>query len=220
MKVILKVISLLWMCIFASCNGNKQNSNQTDIDSIRVVEPIDNHDSKKFFDEHKVIADLNFFITKEDFSKNERNYLSSMWREDWLAYFVGDYNAGYNPDAYFENDSLYYINFKGRSFDIEDYNGKLKSQYKKLNKLYTSKYGRPDFETYSFPALYDTNPGYYHELSRWDLGKKTISIRLSENSSHYFHIELVIYRNDIEKRVRDRKEKESKEQQSSASAII
>lgn len=200
----------------SSC-GNTQTkpADTTDIE-IEVVEKATEHHPE----EDKVIADLSFFISKNDFKKNEKKYLEKIFDEKLNKYHIGNYDAvAYATNSYFENDSLYYVEFEGQSYDIDNYEGKLIPQYNELRKIYESKYGKPIFQIISFPRSYETNDGYKYELSRWDLGKRSISIKLAAGSTSH-RINLAIFRNDINDRIKERKQKESKERQESAASVI
>lgn len=210
------LLSILWG--FGSC-GNTQTQTKSidtaDIEVVVVEKAPEHHPG-----EDTIIADLPFFISEKDFEKNEQKYLGKILNKNQYEYHIGNYNASlYASGSRFENDSLYYVEFAGQSYDIDDYEGKLIPQYKELLKIYESKYGKPIFQITSIPRPYETNDGYYYELSRWDLGKRTISIRLSAESYGY-RINLAIFRNDINNRVKERKQKESKERQESAASVI
>ena len=141
----------------SSC-GNTQTKpvDTTDIE-IEVVEKAPEHHPE----EDKVIADLSFFISKKDFEKNEKKYLEKLFDEKLNKYHIGNYDAvAYATNSYFENDSLYYVEFEGQSYDIDNYEGKLIPQYNELRKIYESKYGKPTFQITSFPRSYETNDGY------------------------------------------------------------
>ena len=217
MKSILNLATFtifLAICMI-SCSSNK--TSQIDVDSIPLTleEIIDEHHE----DEGKVIADLNFFISKKDYEKNEDQYFKSIKDDRLNRFLIGNYEAMSNPKKYFDNDSLYYVEFQGQPYNYKDYNGSLINQYKEIAELYKSKYGHPSFQIASFPNSYEVSEGYYHELSRWDLGKRTISIRLSEWHG-MFCINLAIFRNDIENRIKERKNMESQTRQSAAASVI
>ena len=207
------LLSILWG--FGSC-GNTQTQTKSidtaDIEVVVVEKAPEHHPG-----EDTIIADLPFFISEKDFEKNEKKYLKKI-TDNVGWYNIGEYGAT-NASSQFENDSLYYIEFNGHSREIDDYDGRLIPDYKTLLKIYESKYGKPTFQITSIPRPYETNDGYYYELSRWDLGKRSISIRLSAESYGY-RINLVIFRNDINNRVKERKQKESKERQESAASVI
>lgn len=201
----------------SSCANTQSSSNNDTVveDSIPpIIEaPVEHHE-----DEGKVIADLNFFINEKDFDKNKDKYLADIRNEHLMQYNIGNYQATW-VTGYFENDSLYYVECKGQPFDIDDYEKRLIPQYKELVNLYKSKYGNPSFERSTFPECYETKDGNTYLLAQWDLGKRTISIGLKEQSPYYM-VNLQIYRNDITKRINERTEKERQANRKSAETVI
>lgn len=205
---------ILWG--LSSCGNTQTNPADTTNIEIEVVEKAPEHHP----DEDKVIADLSFFIPKKDFKKNEKKYLEKIFDEKLNRYHIGNYDAvAFATKSYFENDSLYYVEFEGQSYNINNYERELIPKYNDLRKTYESKYGNPTFQITSFPRSYETNDGCKYVLSRWDLGKRSISIKLAAGSTSY-RINLAIFRNDINDRVKEREQKESKERQESAASVI
>lgn len=197
----------------SSCN-NAQSYKERNADTlISIIEETPEY----HLDEDKVIADLHFFISEKDFEKNKSKYLKQI-TDNIGWYKIGEYGSS-NISSMFENDSLYHIEFNGHFREIEDYERKLIPEYKDLLKTYESKYGEPRFQSDSFPKSYEMDEGYYYELSRWDLGKRTISIRVSQKS-YMYQINLVIYRNDIDNRIKERHKNQSEENRVSASSVI
>lgn len=203
-----------------SACGNSQSSSSADDtvseDSIPAI--IEEVKAEHHEDEGKVIADLNFFINEKDFDKNKDKYLADIRNEHLMQYNIGNYQATW-VSGYFENDSLYYVEFKGQPFDIDDYETRLIPQYKELVNLYKSKYGAPSSERSTFPESYETKDGNTYLPSQWNLGKRTISIGLKDQSPYYM-INLQIYRNDITERINKRSEIEKQANRKSAESVI
>lgn len=196
-----------------SCTNVRNSKNNVVVDSVDVVEETPRH----YQDEDKVIADLKFFISEKDFDRNEDKYLKPITdKNGW--YYIGNLWIS-SVSKKFENDSLYYVSLVGHACEADDFNSEVIPEYNELLKIYQTKYGNPSFQEYSFPEPYEISDGCYIELSRWDLGKRTISIRLVA-SSYWYKIRLDIFRNDINDRVEKRQRKQDKGRQTSAASVI
>lgn len=202
--------------VLLSC-GRTKNEDNVGVDSI-ITEEV-KAINKDHSDQDKVIADLKFFISKHDFENNSEKYLKDIKDKRLSNYNIGRYTAMAYPKAGYENDSLYYVEFRGQPYDFSKYDSDTREQYLSLIDLYKSTYGEPDYMVGSMPSSYSIGTGASQELARWDLGKRSISIRISEWNG--FHcINLTIYRNDIMERITKRKSEEYKTKQESASSLI
>lgn len=213
---LLKKTFLIHLSLFLLCSCGNKDRQPGGEDSLPAVEE---EPQVNYEDEDKVIADLKFFVSKKDYDKNQCKYLASIKHEKLNDYMIGNYMAMASPKTAFENDSLYYLEFRGQPYQSKDFEGDLAHQYKDLFDLYKSKYGYPSFKVSSFPKSYEMREGYYQELARWDLGKRTISIRLSEWVGMYC-INLSIYRNDIMQGINYKKHRETDKKRKSAYSEI
>ena len=196
-----------------SCTNVRDSKNNVVVDSVNVVEEAPRH----YQDEDKVIADLKFFISEKDFDKYKDKYLKPITdKNGW--YYIGNLWIS-SVSGKFENDSLYYVSLVGHACEADDFNSDVIPEYNELLKIYQKKYGNPSYQEYSFPEPYEISDGCYRELSRWDLGKRTISIRLVA-SSCWYKIQLDIFRNDINERVENRQRKQDEERQTSTASVI
>ena len=214
----------LSLCLVCSCGENKQEKQNLEAERMLVeqIDSIQNHKRNAAIrDEGKVVADLKFFISKADFYKNKESYLSSIKsdKSSIKNYYIGNFEC--DPligGAKFDNDSLYSVTFESTVYDSDSFQAMI-PVYKDLFSLFEDKFGEPDFKAPGFPKLYEISKNQLNELARWDLGKRSISIRVSERYGNY-HIDLVIYRNDIEDRIHIENKNTARERRESASSVI
>lgn len=216
MRLFLKITYTLPLFFFG-CSEKQEVQAEVDVEPVEVCaeEPSPTHHE----DEDKVIADLSFFISEKQWNDGKNDlYLAKIRDEHMLRYTIGNYEATWASPS-FENDSLYFVLFSGQPFKHDDYESRMIQQCKSLLQSYTTKYGDPDFLRPSFPTYYELKEGYFYEIARWDLGQRTISIRIAQES-YYYKTNLAIFRNDFTKRIKAREAKAARERQEAANDVI
>ena len=169
---ILTVVAVM----LAGCN-NRTNTNTDTKTNVVVVDSIALKKAELIKNEGiKAIGNINFFISKEEFDKQENLFKEQLKTTDIYknGYFLGDYNF-WNITGSFFNDSLFNVHMIGARIQYDDYNYRMPKQYESLLSILTEKYGLPD-EKKELPAWSDMSNNSTWILAEWNLGFKKLFV--------------------------------------------
>jgi hypothetical protein len=215
MKKILITMSML-IFVLSSCinRGNNSEAPVNAVDSVAIRDSL----CKVAFireEENKVLGDLRFLISKEEYYRNAEKYFAPY--KGNYGYHIGNYEFFLYRDVFFE-DKLYYIQLLGSHVKYEDYDDGVPRDFRSIYDVYHAKYGDPDIRI-SIPANYELKTGHSYRIAEWRIGRKTVQIRLVEDRYSY-RIDLDIFRSDIVDRLKEKKQSEESAKTEAAVDLI
>jgi len=209
MKNKIYALSVL-MTLFYSCSNNKStgyvsSSNSFDLSRNKAIKDSVHKDSVvkdsvAKLEESKVIDDIKFGITKIDYDKRVERFYKKSEKPYYsiTKKYIGDYEYSL-INGLFDNNKLYYVYVNGASINYEKYKSELLDQVQFLNLMLQKKYGKNKYGD-GPPEWHKTEKGYNYLAYGWEIGKKSIEIRVSNNGI-YYTCDLKIYLPDIERAV-------------------
>lgn len=185
---------LLAVVALVSCGNGSKSSNQTSksnaIDSIALKDSLFKQSVIKE-ESNKAIANINFFTSKAEFSKQKEVFLTPLIHTISLG-SAGSYTDGYLLGEYafddmkgnFYNDSLFNVHIIGQPINYEDYNDKIPKQCEALITILSNKYGSPN-EINELPAWTTMSKNDVFFIARWNLGFKNLFVWISCSGVEY-----------------------------------
>lgn len=207
--------------IFLSCNQSSSTNPLSIEDSLSKlkVDSSNNQtrtDSFTLLEQDKAINEIKFGITKKVFNKAKDRFMkkTALKNDEFyknaaiITNKIGEYGF-ISLDGWFHNDSLYLIELQGCIIGYDEYQRAMPDQYTALIELLKSKYGEPK-KNLGLPSWTEVEKGYFIRCAIWQIGNKTIEVRISCKGT-YYTLNLAVFKLDIEKVIEAENEFQSKE---------
>ncbi|SHE46335.1 hypothetical protein [Pedobacter caeni] len=189
MRKILHGLSIVIPMLLA-CNGSdkveKKSEDNRLLDSIKKdsIEVAKKHK----VDENKVIGSIVFGISKGEYNKRETAFFKETKYKPWSnsdldRNKIGDYKFE-RITPFFNENKLYKVVVHGRFIHYEEYNSEMNEQVTALKRMLVGKYGEPR-EGQGAPEWHTTEEGYTYLAYRWEIGAKTIEMRVLNDGLTY-----------------------------------
>lgn len=230
-KIAKNLLLLVLVGIFGMSCQNFESSKErqrkkTIQDSISIVQEINSQleqariDSIQKEEEMKVIGDINFGISNNEFEKLKNELKEECKVLSWESgnskfydYKIGEFKFTDITGNFYE-DKLYFVQIRGQHTTYQYYDETMKSQAVELYKVLKSKYGDPDGD-YGIPEWYSLKDLNSDCAAYWTKGDKVIQMRV-ENFRKNYYLNLEIFQSSISTKLsNERKERELKEEKES-----
>ena len=213
----LPIASIILMASCTSQSAETKSSSKPVIDTVKLKDSLAKVELKKA-DENKVIGDIEFGITEKVFDKQSAKFIKSLTTEiNGYVYKLGNYQFR-KIEGSFEDSKLYRANVIGYLQHYEEYESNLIPQVETLKTMLVGKYGDPS-ERNGAPAWHTTQNGYSYLAYRWEIGSKTIEIRVTDREL-YYTADLEIYQPKIQEAIAQRAIKKDMEIADAAKDVL
>ena len=212
----LTTLILLFYCLVSCIQietrdmSGKRKTNNPDNKEISTLP-----DSVIQIEEKKAIGNIMFGVNKKQFEQEEKKFLKGVKIVDSYDYHLEEYEF-YDITPKFHEGKLFFIELHGSPL------GNISKQYTALYELLKTKYNEPHVKL-PIPDLQLLKNREFL-LASWNIGKKTIEIRLYSYNGYNYSIRLYSYLPEIEKLANKQKEemeqKEKKESRSKAIEVL
>jgi hypothetical protein len=194
-KLTVSAIFLALTLLMACSNDPKSTQEPAVIDSAKIKDSLSRTAIKKE-DQHKVLGNIVFGISEQQFETDLDKFKNTLEHNEFKTSFViGDYIFS-DIEGSFDNNKLYKLTTSGDFIPYERYKEELLPQVEILKALIFKSYGKPHAGT-GAPASQNTDKGYSYLAYSWNIGSKTIEIRVT-NRDLYYSADLKIYQPAIE----------------------
>jgi len=235
-KYYFSFLVLMLIMLIQSCGSNeekktmdKQKEREKVIkDSIELVKTIQRQreqavkDSIIEIEQNVALGDILFDISEKEFNKRKGVFLKKCRLPEYefykgltiITYKLGEYGFG-DMYGWFYRDSLYNIRLRGPIVDYDEYDRIMPDQFEALMNLLKAKYSEPS-SYLGLPKWNELEKGYFRRCAIWNIGSKTIEVRIScEGVKYYLNLE--VYKPETE--IRIQKEKDRKENEATKNAV-
>ncbi len=166
-------------------------------------------DSFSLVEQNKAINEIMFGINEKEFERAKTSFMNkTRIRKQIVMNMIGDYRFE-RLYGKFHDHGLYFIELTGCNFDYDEYDIRMPQQYRALIDLLESKYGSPE-TTNGMPKWTEVEKGYFWRCSIWEIGSKTIEVRVACQGT-YFTLDLAVFKPKIENLIETEEELKSKE---------
>ncbi len=213
-------------------NKNKKQKNeskQLEQDSITAVKVEQariekaRQDSIIAIEQNKVVGDIMFGMQKNEVKSKIEKFRNENRRPDkflgkpYYDYFIGEYEYFQILDYYYDG-KLYELNINGNPTNWEKYDSEVPRQIRYITDVISQKYGDPDLH-YELEPRYKLQKGYTYLINRWNIGKKRIEIRVSDNGTSY-PVNVEIFLPEVREKINNEKEQQEKESANKAKEVF
>ncbi|WP_064968047.1 hypothetical protein [Tenacibaculum ovolyticum] len=184
-------------------------------------------DSIIAIEQNKVIGDIFFGISLEEYKKKKKQFIKKTKNTDRGStdrgskglhkQNIGDYEFN---DIYggFHNEKLYRVDIQGNEIHYDYYNIKMQRQVEAIKRPYIEKYGEPNIQ-YKIPKRHRINKGYTYLVSSWVVGSKKIELRI-EPDGNYNRLLVKIFQPTIANQIKQDEEMKKNEEIKKAKDIL
>lgn len=170
-------------------------------DSLEIIRK----DNFIIADQNKVIGDIVFGISFEEYKKMKQQFMDKTKNVDWVGsggykfykQNIGDYKFN-NIYGDFYNEKLYILDVEGDLIHYDKYDIEMPSQVKAIQLPYIEKYGEPNLN-FDIPRWHTMDKGYTYLVSSWVIGTKKIELRIKPSGSYNRLIVRIFQPNVVEK---------------------
>ncbi len=188
-------------------------------DSLLIIKK----DSIIKVEQNKVLADITFGMSIEEYLKKKEKfmdktkYLEYEWSNSIFANKIGDYKF---QDIYgdFHDGKLYKIEIKGDLIHYNYYDIEMPKQVDAIKLPYIEKYGEP-IKHFDIPKWHTMDNGYTYLVDRWEIGTKTIELRI-ERTGSYNQLYIKIFQPEVVEKIKLEIEKKEKDQINKATEML
>lgn len=230
----LLIIIILGILVYG-CNQPNKNMDQEnerkqlEQDSITAVKAEQariekaRQDSIIAIEQDKVIGDIMFGMPEKEVKSKIEKFRKENRRSDkflgepYYDDFIGEYEYFLIRDYYYEG-KLYELNIIGIPTNWEYYDSEVPRQIRYITDVISQKYGNPDLHS-ELEQRHKLQEGYTYLLNRWNIGKKRIEIRVSDNGTSYPVI-VEIYLPEVREKIIIEREKQEKESANKAKDVF
>lgn len=194
--IYIAVISLLMI----SC-GNSSQKKTGWVSAHNLEVKMTKRDSLIATESDKAIANINFFISEQEFEKQKEIFYSDFSVDGDYGltdYKIGDYQF-FQIEGLFDDGELYAIIIRGYPVSHEYYDTDIRRRYFAIFNIFKAKYGDISFHS-MIPDWHETTSGYSYTISRWELGKRWVELRISDRGTSH-GVDVYIFRKDIKEKL-------------------
>jgi hypothetical protein len=162
-------------------------------------------------EQNKVIGDVVFGISFEEFQKRKKQFMEKTKNVDWVGSSghkfykqnIGDYDF---IDVYggFHNEKLYMVDVEGDLIHYDKYDVEMPRQVEAIQLPYIEKYGEPNIH-FEIPKWHTMDKGYTYLVSSWVVGTKKIELRIKPDGS-YNRLLVRIFQPKVVEQIKQEKE--------------
>ncbi len=229
-----KVLFICFVVLFQSCgNSNQENlekekfRKKDSIENIRQVQLLKEQKTKDSIinlEQDKVIGDIRFGMTEQEFEIQKDSFLKETEFVDYefqgrkfYRSKIGTYQLSFIRGIY-NNDSLYYTRIIGHPIHYEKYDSNLKKELQSIYNIFKNKYGTPQQDNV-VPEWHQISNGQTYPVAKWIVGTKSIDINIVDGGV-YRYIHVNIYRQDAVDQLRKEREFQEKNEENQATDLI
>ncbi|MDP3352340.1 MAG: hypothetical protein Q8S44_01190, partial [Flavobacteriaceae bacterium] len=225
MKHLLIVFSLVGILVLSCNQPSAKNNQEKNIEKLKQDSIAEfnakqtriekaKQDSVVTIEQGKVIGDIVFFMPEKEVKSKIEIFRKKNKRPDkflgkpYYDEYIGEYKYIQMLDLYYKG-KLYELHIYGNSTIWENYDSDVPKQIKNITDVVKQKYGEPDFHNELEPR-YSLNNGQSYLINRWEIGKKTIEVRVEDNGGFY-NVNVSIFLPEIREKIKEEKLEKEKE---------
>lgn len=188
----------IWLLMaLCSCDQNIDESEQIPAAGSGLMKPWALQereqavkDSINAVEQEKVIGEITFGMSKKQARQKLEKFRRTNKDKRGIYHKIGEYQYLSVSDLY-QKGKLYSIKIEGAPIDWEYFKSDVPDQIEKITRIIKEKYGDPS-KQYELMPRYRLEKNYTYLINQWDVGKKRIEVRVSDNGTSY-SVDVAIY---------------------------